>query len=144
MNSGEIMRAKPTKEEAAREIAEECREAYEEIRLLQKHFGWSLEKLCEKAGVEMYDDEELDDEKATFKKLHDQVKKMFQRKTWEHNKATGKTLAHMTHLRNAIYRTDDYRRSKFYQSTLPPKLREAMRRESKELRKWLTKTDYEE
>ena len=134
-----------TKQESAREIAGECRAIYDEIRDLQKHLGWSQKQLCEAAGLVMCDDEiGIVDEKETIKKLQDQVKKMFQRKNWERNKSTEKTLAQLEQLRNAIYRTDKYRYSKLHESALPPELRKAIRRESEELHKFLRRTDYEE
>ena len=92
----------------------------------------------------MHDECNFDDEKEGIRKLEGQVKKMFQRKTWEQNKATNKTMVKLKELRNAIYRTDDYRYSDLYKSDLPPEIRKEMAKESKELEKWLKETDYEE
>ena len=126
----------------AQEIANECRELYEEICDLQKKLGWPTQKaLCEKVFVEMYDD--FADEKEKIRKLQARIKKMFHRKNWEQNRVTSQTLAHLQQIRKAIYRTDDYRYSDLYGNELPPKIREGMAKESEKLRKWLKETDYE-
>ena len=137
---------KQTQQKAAREIAAECGDLYEEICDLQKKLGWATQKqLCEKIYVAVHnDDENLAGEKAEIEKLRGQIKKMFQRKGWEQNTATSRTLVNLREIRNAIYKTDDYRYSDLYESDLPPEMRKAMEKESKELRKWLKETDYEE
>jgi len=142
------MKAQPTKQEVAREISEECRAIYEEICNLQKHFGWTQKHLCEKViGPVICDDAGIfggKEEEEILRKLSGQVKKMFQRKAWVHNKATGKTLAQLTQLRSVIYRTDAYRYSDRYESGLPLELRKAIAQKSKKLDQRLLENDSEE
>ncbi len=93
----------------------------------------------------MHDDEhDFTEEKEGIQRLYGKVKKMFQRKSWERGKATKKMLVNLEAIRNAIYCTDDYRHSALYESELPIEIHKAMEKESKELRKWLKNTDYEE
>lgn len=135
------MKSQPTKQEAAREIAEECRAIYEEICDLQKHFGWTQKQLCKRIAAPIRADYRVDyvgeSEEETAERLHAKFKKMFQRKNWECNKATGRTLEQLKQLRNAIYHTDAYRRSELHESEIPLGLRKAMSRASKELHQWL-------
>ena len=132
------------------EIADECRELYEEIRDLQEYFGWTQKGLCEKTFGPIYDrsiDAGLDDERGYKKSLgkwQERIKKTFQRKTWEQNKATGKVLADLEKLRDAIYLTDEYRYSDLHESRLTLKLRKGIAKATKPLKEWLKKHDYEE
>lgn len=133
------------------EIADECRELYEEIRDLQEYFGWTQKGLCEKSFGPIYDRSigaGLDDErdyKKSLGKWQERIKKTFQRKTWEQNKATGKVLADLEKLRDAIYLTDEYRYSDRYKSCLSPKLRKKMAEACKAsgVGEWLKNQDYE-
>ena len=126
-----------------RKINDECYRLYEEICYLQAHFKWSLAELCKEVYVAGHDNDHFSEENDEIIKMREQVKKMFQRKNWEKNKATKRTLHTLENLRDNIYRTDAYRDSDLAESDLPIEIRQGMEKQSEKLQKWLADTDYE-
>ncbi|MCH9757619.1 MAG: hypothetical protein K0U19_00745 [Proteobacteria bacterium] len=126
-----------------KEIDTQCREIYEEIKFTcEKKLRLNFRELCEKAFNKMqYEDDILDDPREE-KKYYEKYKKIFDRKNWENETATKRTLHNLEELRGAVYKTDEYRLIGGIH--LPFKFEKDMKEISEWLEKELKRQDNEE
>ena len=141
-----MMSGKRSAKKELSEDAKRCQELYEEICELQRHFGWSMLQLCKtvESGIEDDDVIKVDTEESSrAQKLEAKLKKTFQRKSWEKDKASHRTRKLLEVVRDSIYLTEQYRDSELYGSNVPLSFRKGMAKIARKVQKKVDDLDYE-
>lgn len=113
------------------DINEECQHLYEEIEFCREKMRMPESELRRQVAQELADDKDGLPEEEYEKRQCDSWKKTFQRRSWQKNKATMKTLNELREFMNGLYRLDGYRRIK--NDALPIDFKIKMSKLSKEL-----------